>query len=275
MKLSRWLAGGAAAVGLVAVVGGVVVARTLQNAQAGAQDFRAFGAGLFNRSVIGQLGLSDDQRSQIRSIIHAERASYAPLLADAHTSAEDLRAAVRAGDSDSQLQTLATKQADADLALIATAQKTQAKIAAILTPQQRATAQQLFDSRIERIQAHMAENAAGTPMVDKLADRLGLSDSQKVQVHQIVAAARTSIQPEAGQLIANLKSTEDSIAAGTFDPGSADTNAMRSESALSSVVLTGAKTRAQLLAVLTPDQRSQLSQMMAEGRHNWRSRHAS
>lgn len=278
MKFNKWGVLGVSAFALVAVAGGAVIARTLHNASEGASDLRTSVAGaVFNPAFVGSLNLTADQRSQIRDIVRSNRASFIPLLADAHTTGADLRDAAEAGDSSSDLKTLAAKQADADVAVLAAAIQTQAKVADVLTPDQRATAAKAIDARIAAVRGHVeAGDGPVAAALAKLGGKLNLTADQKAQAHQIIATNRSTSAPATLQLLDKLKTTEDEIATGSYDVSSAQSDAAQAAAPLATVVLTAATTRAQLLALLTPDQRTQLKQIMsqAQGRHAFWRRHA-
>ena len=100
MQLNKWIVLGASTFALVGVVGGAVVAKTIQSASEGLSDMRGmpFG-GVFSPAVLRDLNLTAGQRQQIRQILRTDRASFVPLLANAHTSGKALRDAVSANAS--------------------------------------------------------------------------------------------------------------------------------------------------------------------------------
>jgi Spy/CpxP family protein refolding chaperone len=262
-----------AAVAAVAV-GGAVAAKTAADAREGAGEVQAMPfAAIFGPGFVRDLNLTQEQRQKIRQIMQTDRSTFVPLFAGVHATGKALREAVKSGASDSDLQPLATKQADADIALLNAAEKTQADIAAVLTDNQRAQAGQRIDARIARLREIVTSGATpGFDRMEKLGDRIGATADQKAQAKQIVQASRDATKTANLALLDNLKATEDSITSGTYDRAAAQSASQQIEAPLSTVVLTAARTRSQLMALLTPDQRAQLSRIMSERRaHGWHS----
>jgi Spy/CpxP family protein refolding chaperone len=104
----------------------------------------------FVERVVGRmsrdLDLSDAQRAQVKAILESERASVAPLLNDAARNRQELRESTAGGKFDeTQVRTLASRQAESMTEMIVARERVKARIYnEVLTPEQRAKADQLF-----------------------------------------------------------------------------------------------------------------------------------
>jgi len=105
----------------------------------------------------------------------------------------------------------------------------------------------------------------------RLADKLGLSNDQITQIKGILAAARTANKPTRDQLKANMQAFRSTYNPAQFDQTAVNTLIAQQTPLVQQLVVSGFQTRAKVLAVLTPQQQSQLAQLRQEfkSRHHW------
>ncbi|MFN0112201.1 MAG: Spy/CpxP family protein refolding chaperone [Blastocatellia bacterium] len=104
------------------------------------------------------LDLSDAQEAQIKAILEAEKPKVQPLVAQLAANRKALTEATDNGTfNEAQVKSIADKQGDTLAALIVEKERVKTQIYAVLTPEQRAKAEQ-FRSRIEdRMKQHFNE----------------------------------------------------------------------------------------------------------------------
>lgn len=110
--------------------------------------------------VAERLGLTDAQKTEIKSILVAERPDAEPLLRQLAATRKQLRDATRSGSFDeAQVRSLATQQAQTVAELIVTKERVKSKVYNVLTPEQRGRAEKMrarFESRVrEGIDAYV------------------------------------------------------------------------------------------------------------------------
>jgi Spy/CpxP family protein refolding chaperone len=121
-----------------------------------------FGGHIMGR-MAKQLNLTDDQKTQIKGIVAAEKPTVQPLFEQLKANRQALKAATANGQFDeSQVRQLASQQAQTVASLIVEKERVKAKIYGVLTPEQRTKAEQMrtkFESRMkERSQGHEKES---------------------------------------------------------------------------------------------------------------------
>lgn len=101
-----------------------------------------------------RLDLTAEQKTQVNSIIAAERTNVEPLFAQLRTNWQQMRAATAGGQfNDEQVRALAANQAQTITELLVAKERVKAKVYAVLTPEQRTKADAMlerFESRFER-----------------------------------------------------------------------------------------------------------------------------
>jgi Spy/CpxP family protein refolding chaperone len=104
------------------------------------------------------LGLSDEQEAKIKAILDAEKPKIQPLVAELAANRKALQEATDNGTfNEAEVKAIADKQGDTLAALIVEKERVKTQIYAVLTPEQRAKAEQ-FRSRIEdRMKRHFTE----------------------------------------------------------------------------------------------------------------------
>lgn len=117
----------------------------------------AFAQKFLNRASV-YLGLSDEQEAQIKAILEAEKPKVQPLIAELAANRKALQQATDNGSFDeTQVKAIADKQGETLAALIVEKERVKTQIYAVLTPEQRAKAEQ-FRTRIEeRVKQHFTE----------------------------------------------------------------------------------------------------------------------
>jgi Spy/CpxP family protein refolding chaperone len=102
--------------------------------------------------IAERLGLTEAQKTEIKSILVAERPQAEPLLRQLAATRKQLRDATRSGSFDeAQVRSLATQQAQTITELIVTRERVKSKVYNVLTPEQRARAEKMrarFESRV-------------------------------------------------------------------------------------------------------------------------------
>ena len=106
-------------------------------------------------------------------------------------------------------------------------------------------------------------------MIDRISEKLKLSDRQKTQAKKILTDARPRFQPLMERLRETHRTT-DLGANGIFDGQKAQEVAARQAEIVKQLLVEKERTKAALFAVLTPEQREQAKQMLNEFVENFR-----
>jgi Spy/CpxP family protein refolding chaperone len=106
-----------------------------------------------------QLDLTDAQKTQVKTILEAERSKVAPLLAEAGKNRQQLHESTASGKFDeAQVRAIAAEQAKTMTELMVEKERVKAKIYnEVLTPEQRTKA----DAMLQRMQSHFRERMHG------------------------------------------------------------------------------------------------------------------
>jgi len=118
--------------------------------------------------IAHKLGLSDAQKTQIRSMIQAERPNFQPLVKQLAANHQQMLVATRGGSFDeAQVRTLANQQAQTLAELMVVRERLIAKAYnTVLTPEQRTKAdtlrQQMFDHMSKRFQEQTSQPTTTT-----------------------------------------------------------------------------------------------------------------
>ncbi|MGQ9896627.1 MAG: Spy/CpxP family protein refolding chaperone [Acidobacteriota bacterium] len=124
---------------LTGVFGGVAYA-TAQGRDNG--HFIAF----FIQRMADQLGLSEEQQAQIRQILEEERTVAEPLMQQLKSVRDQMRTLGTDGVfNEAQVRVLAQQQSQTMTELVVAKERTKARIAAVLTPEQRERAKQMLE----------------------------------------------------------------------------------------------------------------------------------
>lgn len=147
---------GVAALAIVVLAG---VAAVYARAQGGGRGWRG-GRPSIERIVdrVGRrLDLTADQKTQVNSILTAERANVEPLFAQFATNWRQMRETTKGGQFDeAQVRAVADSQARTVAEMIVVKERVKSKVYAVLTPEQRAKA----DAIIERMESRFEKGFA-------------------------------------------------------------------------------------------------------------------
>lgn len=116
-----------------------------QKKDSGGKGERPFGPPPFMlEKIADEIGLSTEQRAQIKQILETEKTKVQPLMETARQTHEQLKDLGTNGVfNEEQVNQLASKQAETTKQLILEKEKTKAAIFAVLTPEQRTKAAEL------------------------------------------------------------------------------------------------------------------------------------
>lgn len=139
---------------LVTVVG-TALAQTRKSTGGPFAPLRQRFAARFQERIQEELRLTDEQKAQIRAIIEAARPTVAPLLREAAVNHQALNAATANGQfNETQIRAIAVRQGRVAANLIVEKERVTTQIYQILTPEQRARAQEMktqFETRIREL----------------------------------------------------------------------------------------------------------------------------
>ena len=100
-------------------------------------------------------------------------------------------------------------------------------------------------------------------MLKHMVKQLNLTEAQQTQIKGIMADEKTKIKPMMQQLRQNQKA-EDANINGSFDENQARTFANKQAQLMTDLMVEKQRTRSQIFAVLTPEQRQKAQQLMQE-----------
>ena len=105
--------------------------------------------------------------------------------------------------------------------------------------------------------------------------QLNLTDAQQAQIKTIMKAEHTKIQPLMQQLRQN-RQAQDASLTGSFDEAKAQAFAASQAQIMTNVIVERERTKSQIYAVLTPEQRQkalELRQQRQQRRQQWMQKH--
>jgi len=114
-------------------------------------------------------------------------------------------------------------------------------------------------------------------MLRHMTRKLNLTEAQQSQIKGILQTERGKIQPLMQQLRQNQQA-EDAAVNGTFDETQARTFAGKQTQIMADLIVEKERTKSEIYAVLTPDQRSKALELMQEREQRWqqhRQKHSS
>ena len=103
-------------------------------------------------------------------------------------------------------------------------------------------------------------------MLNRMSKELGLSESQQTQIKNIMADGKTRTKPLVEQLRQNRQQAEYANSNPTFNENQARLFATKQVGIMTDLMVEKQRTRSQILAVLTPEQRQKMQQLMQERR---------
>ena len=99
-------------------------------------------------------------------------------------------------------------------------------------------------------------------LVEKISKELGLSEEQKTQAEQILNDSKTRVQPLIEQIKQNHKLSKELGTDGNFDEQKVNQIADQQSETMKQLFVEREKTKAELFALLTPEQREKAKQML-------------
>ncbi|MDX2034132.1 MAG: Spy/CpxP family protein refolding chaperone [Blastocatellia bacterium] len=112
---------------------------------------------VLNRASV-VLGLTDEQETQIKAILETAKPTVQPLVAQLAVNHKALAEATANGAfNETQVKAIAARQGDTLAALIVEKERVKTQIYAILTPEQRAQAEQIRERIENRLKDHFGQ----------------------------------------------------------------------------------------------------------------------
>jgi protein CpxP len=105
-------------------------------------------------------------------------------------------------------------------------------------------------------------------MLRHMTRKLNLTEAQQSQIKGILQTERGKIQPLMQQLRQNQQA-EDAAVNGNFDEAQARTFAGKQTQIMADLIVEKERTKSEIYAVLTPDQRAKALQLMQEREQRW------
>src|SRR5450631_1817908 len=102
----------------------------------------------------------------------------------------------------------------------------------------------------------------GGPMV-RVFHQLNLTDAQRTQMHQILAKEKPTVQPLMQQMAQSRYQITQLELNGAFDESQVRPLATQQAQTMSDLIVQRARIEAELIQVLTPDQKTKLTQILA------------
>jgi Spy/CpxP family protein refolding chaperone len=103
--------------------------------------------GMFGQRMAQQLGLTDAQQQQIKSILQAEKPKMQPLMQELKQERQQMNSLTDSGNFDeAAVRAAASKQAQTETDLAVERARVKSQIFAVLTPDQRTKAQEMEKS---------------------------------------------------------------------------------------------------------------------------------
>jgi len=103
----------------------------------------------------------------------------------------------------------------------------------------------------------------GEHMMEYFSDVLNLSDAQQAQIKQIMESNRPTVEPLFQQEMQNKKAMRQLVMSGNFDEAKARSLAQQSATVHAQIEVAHARALAQAYQVLTAEQKTKLSEVMA------------
>ncbi len=98
-------------------------------------------------------------------------------------------------------------------------------------------------------------------MLLRLADRLDLSTEQRARIESIIEQERPAVQQLRTQLMEARRAFRDTMTPGSFDEAAVRAHAEAQSKLMTEMMVANARMKAHVLAVLTPEQLSQLEEI--------------
>ncbi|MBS1792462.1 MAG: Spy/CpxP family protein refolding chaperone [Acidobacteria bacterium] len=112
----------------------------------------------------------------------------------------------------------------------------------------------------------------GGPHFERLFEKLNLTEEQKTQVKQIIEDSKTRVKPLMESLRANHEQMEKLGKDGVYNEEQVTQLAAAQADTMKQLIIEKEKTKAQIFAVLTPEQRAQAEQMKEQFKERFKER---
>jgi protein CpxP len=113
-----------------------------------------------------QLNLTDDQKSQMKTVMHSAHPAMKTLFAQQHQIEVQLRQYVEGSYNDAKVRALATQKAQIEVELTVAQTKLHNQLYQLLTPDQQSQVKELEAKHEARMQQHM-QNAPTAPPTEE------------------------------------------------------------------------------------------------------------
>lgn len=110
-------------------------------------------------------------------------------------------------------------------------------------------------------------------MLQRMTEQLNLTDAQQAQIKTILQTEKTKIQPLRQQLRQN-RLAQTSVVTGTFDEAQVRSFAAKQAQIMTDLTVERERTKSQIYAVLTPDQRQKAQALMQQHRQHHMHKHS-
>jgi protein CpxP len=107
---------------------------------------------------------------------------------------------------------------------------------------------------------------------DRIAQKLNLTDEQKTQVKTIMEDSKTRLKPLMESLRESHKQAENLGVDGTFNEEQVNQIANNQSETMKQLFIEKEKTKAQIFAILTPEQRAEAAKMKAQFKDGFKNR---
>ena len=97
--------------------------------------------------------------------------------------------------------------------------------------------------------------------MDRMAEKLGLSDAQKEQVSAILKAEKEKTDPLRQQLFENRKQIMEAAVSGKFDEAAVRAIAEKQAPIITELMVSHARAKSEIYALLTPEQRTRAQKL--------------
>jgi Spy/CpxP family protein refolding chaperone len=105
------------------------------------------------------------------------------------------------------------------------------------------------------------------PMLGRFARQLDLTAQQRTQIHQILAKEKPAVQPLMEQMAQTRYQIAQLALNGPFDESQVRPLASQQTQTMQDLIVQRARIESELIQVLTPDQKTRLSQLLASRQH--------
>lgn len=220
-------------------------------------------------AIAEKLNLTQAQRAQVKTIVQGEKPVVAPLVQELGATWKTVQSQTNTGTVDqAQIQSEIDADQPAVASLIVEAARTKTQIYnTVLTPAQKTQARTMMDAADGQMQSRLDQIPTMADKAVTMASwRLNLSDDQKTQIKSLVDAGVQQNLPLVKQLAVEREAIKTATANGKFDEAEVQRLAVPPSKTATQLATNAAMLKAQVFAVLTPEQRQQVEQFQSKRR---------